>query len=74
MISGAGHDAMVFAQAGHPTLMLFVPSRGGISHSPDEFTDPEALAIGIRFASELLERFSEQPERLRSGVGAAGHR
>jgi len=37
MPSGAGHDAMCMARI-CPTGMLFVPSKGGMSHSPDEFT------------------------------------
>jgi hydantoinase/carbamoylase family amidase len=45
--SGAGHDAMVLAQ--HvPAAMLFVPSRAGISHSPEEFTPPEQCELGAR--------------------------
>jgi N-carbamoyl-L-amino-acid hydrolase len=39
MASGAGHDAMSMA-AITEAAMLFVPSRGGISHSPDEYTSP----------------------------------
>ncbi len=58
MASGAAHDTMVFARAGVPAMMLFVPSRGGVSHSPDEFTDPEALAAGCRFAAALIERLA----------------
>jgi len=54
MASGAGHDAMILAAAGIPSLMLFVPSRAGISHSPDEFTEPEQLAAGVQFANALL--------------------
>ena len=47
MPSGAGHDAMVLAH--HvPAAMLFVPSRGGISHSPDEHTPPELCDLGAR--------------------------
>jgi hydantoinase/carbamoylase family amidase len=47
MASGAGHDAMVLAH--HvPAAMLFVPSRGGISHSPEEFTPPEQCDTGAR--------------------------
>jgi allantoate deiminase len=47
MPSGAGHDAMVLAK--HvPAGMLFVPSRAGISHSPDEFTPPEQCELGAR--------------------------
>ena len=61
MASGAGHDAMIFAAAGIPSLMLFVPSRGGISHSPDEITPPKQLAAGIEFARELLARLAGVP-------------
>jgi N-carbamoyl-L-amino-acid hydrolase len=53
MASGAAHDAMVFARAGVPSVMLFVPSRGGVSHSPDEFTAEAELATGHRAALEL---------------------
>jgi acetylornithine deacetylase/succinyl-diaminopimelate desuccinylase-like protein len=31
-----------------PQAMLFVPSRGGVSHSPDEYTDPESCVAGAR--------------------------
>jgi allantoate deiminase len=58
MASGAGHDAMIFAGAGIPALMLFVPSKGGISHHPDELTSPKQLAGGIEFAHELLPRLT----------------
>jgi allantoate deiminase len=54
MLSGAAHDTMEFARAGVPSLMLFVPSRGGISHAPDEYTSPEHLWNGVRFASDLI--------------------
>ncbi|QGR00183.1 allantoate amidohydrolase [Paenibacillus psychroresistens] len=53
MISGAGHDSQIF-QALCPTVMLFVPSRDGISHSPLEYTSPEDLAVGILVLIELL--------------------
>ena len=45
MISGAGHDAQLMA-AMCPTAMIFVPSRDGISHSPDEYSSPEDLERG----------------------------
>jgi len=38
MPSAAGHDAVAMSYI-TPTAMLFVPSRGGISHSPLEWTD-----------------------------------
>lgn len=43
--SGAGHDAQIMAVLA-PMAMVFVPSRGGVSHSPDEATDPEDLVLG----------------------------
>ena len=45
MISGAGHDAQLMSGI-CPAAMIFVPSRQGISHSPQEFTPPEDLARG----------------------------
>jgi N-carbamoyl-L-amino-acid hydrolase len=45
MPSGAGHDAQMFAP-NCPTAMIFVPSVGGISHNPAEFTLPEHLQAG----------------------------
>ena len=45
MPSGAGHDAQEIARIA-PMGMIFVPSVGGISHSPREFTTPQAIANG----------------------------
>src|SRR5262245_58432825 len=59
--SGAGHDTMVFAQAGVATLMVFVPSRGGISHSPDEHTDDAELVTGAQYLAALTRRLAEHP-------------
>jgi len=50
MPSGAGHDAQHMATIA-PTGMIFVPSVGGISHSPKEFTTAADMANG---ASVLL--------------------
>ena len=47
MASGAGHDAMCMADIA-PEAMLFVPSVGGVSHSPDEYTRPEDCVNGAR--------------------------
>jgi len=46
MPSGAGHDAQDMAHIA-PTGMVFVPSVLGISHSPKEYTSPEAMANGV---------------------------
>ena len=53
MPSGAGHDAMVLAH--HvPAAMLFVPSRGGISHSPEEFTSEHHCELGARVLARAV--------------------
>lgn len=45
MPSGAGHDAQMMARIG-PMGMIFVPSIGGVSHSPKEATSWEDCANG----------------------------
>ncbi|HEX5435557.1 MAG TPA: M20 family metallo-hydrolase [Gemmatimonadaceae bacterium] len=45
MPSGAGHDAQNMAVLG-PAGMIFVPSVGGISHAPAEFTTPADVTNG----------------------------
>lgn len=46
LTSGAGHDAVQMARLG-PMGMLFVPSAGGRSHCPEEWTSPEHLEAGV---------------------------
>ena len=46
MPSGAGHDAMLFAER-IPTGMLFVPSIGGHSHDIVEDTTEADMALGL---------------------------
>ncbi|MGH7731846.1 MAG: hydantoinase/carbamoylase family amidase [Candidatus Eiseniibacteriota bacterium] len=58
MPSGAAHDTMIFAQTGIPALLVFVPSRAGVSHSPDEFTSEPELLAGVRFMDALCGRLA----------------
>ena len=59
MPSGAGHDAMVVGR--HvPAAMLFVPSRGGVSHSPDEHSTPEHVELGARVLTEALRAITTE--------------
>lgn len=51
--SGAGHDAQSLAPLA-PSAMIFVPSEGGISHSPDEYTSPEDCGNGAQVLADLL--------------------
>lgn len=53
MNSGAGHDAQLFARI-CPTTIIFVPSQGGISHSPIEFTSSKDLETGLEVLIQLL--------------------
>ena len=62
--SGAGHDAMVIGEF-TPSAMVFVPSRGGVSHSPDEFTEPRYCVDGGRV---LLRALLELDERMDSAT------
>ncbi|TRC95544.1 Zn-dependent hydrolase [Mesorhizobium sp. WSM4303] len=55
MTSGAGHDAQMMARMA-PAAMIFVPSAGGISHSPLEHTEDAELVAG---ANNLLDVASE---------------
>jgi hydantoinase/carbamoylase family amidase len=57
MASGAYHDAMVLG-ARVPIGMIFVPSRDGLSHHPDEFTDPAALDLGVKVLAGTLARLA----------------
>lgn len=53
MVSGAGHDAQLFAPV-CPTAMIFVPSRAGISHAPEEYSSPDELAAGLNLLTAVL--------------------
>jgi beta-ureidopropionase / N-carbamoyl-L-amino-acid hydrolase len=57
--SGASHDAASMAQLG-PMGMIFVPSAGGISHSPKELTSWEDCANG----ANVLRRAILEVDRL----------
>ena len=53
MPSGAGHDAMHFADL-IPTGMLFVPSRDGRSHDTAEDTDEADIALGLQVLADVV--------------------
>jgi N-carbamoyl-L-amino-acid hydrolase len=54
--SFAGHDANQIARIA-PIGMLFVPSRDGRSHCPEEWTDLADIALGTRALGEAVLRF-----------------
>jgi ureidoglycolate amidohydrolase len=59
MISRAYHDSLFMSRIA-PTGMLFIPCRGGVSHRPDEYASPEAIAQGTLVLAETLARLSSQ--------------
>lgn len=56
MASGAGHDAAFMSHIA-PMVMLFVPSKDGKSHCPEEWTDQAALGKGVAVLCAAVERF-----------------
>jgi hydantoinase/carbamoylase family amidase len=57
MASGAGHDAMNMAKI-CPTGMIFVPSRDGLSHHPDEYTSMEQFGVGAALLEEEMMKWA----------------
>ena len=53
MPSGAGHDAQDMARLA-PAGMIFIPSVGGISHSPKEFSRPQDITNGANVLLQAL--------------------
>lgn len=60
LASGAGHDAAFVARIA-PAAMIFVPSRGGISHAPEEWTDIEAIARAADVLALTLSTLDKRP-------------
>jgi hydantoinase/carbamoylase family amidase len=48
LASGAGHDAAQVAKVVEDTGMIFVPSRNGVSHAPQEWTDEQDILKGTQ--------------------------
>lgn len=55
MPSGAGHDAQIIGQ-GVEASMLFVPSRQGLSHCPQEHSEYTDLLRAVQVALELIRK------------------
>jgi beta-ureidopropionase / N-carbamoyl-L-amino-acid hydrolase len=61
MPSGAGHDAQEMAHLG-PIGMIFIPSVGGISHSPKEFSRPVDIENGANVLLETVLSLDRAPD------------
>lgn len=53
MVSRAYHDTLFMSRIA-PAAMLFIPCRGGVSHRPDEYAAPDAIAAGVLVLAEAL--------------------
>jgi len=58
MISRAYHDSLFMSRIA-PTAMLFIPCRGGVSHRPDEYASPQAIAQGSLVLAQTLALLAE---------------
>lgn len=61
MPSGAGHDSAVFANAGVPSVMIFVRNEHG-SHNPHEAMDLPDFFAGADVLAQALLNAAEMPE------------
>lgn len=59
MVSRAYHDSLFMSRIA-PTAMLFIPCRGGVSHRPDEYASPEAIANGVLALAEALSELTSR--------------
>lgn len=59
MPSGAGHDAAYIADIA-PAGMVFVPSRGGVSHAPEEWSDADDIARGADVMVTAVRRLDDE--------------
>jgi N-carbamoyl-L-amino-acid hydrolase len=57
MVSRAYHDCVFMARV-CPAAMIFVPSAGGISHRPDEYTSAPEIAQGAQALAGALRRLA----------------
>jgi N-carbamoyl-L-amino-acid hydrolase len=56
MPSGALHDAAEMARVGIPTVMMFVQSLRGLSHTNEEDTRPEDIEASVRALDRLAAK------------------
>lgn len=57
MPSGAGHDAMHWAEVA-PTGMIFIPCRDGLSHNPAEFAAMDDIVAGAEVLENVIKNIS----------------
>ena len=61
MLSGAGHDAMIMGSL-CDVAMVFVPSKDGRSHVPEEWTDYADLQKGVELVYRAIKELASSKE------------
>jgi ureidoglycolate amidohydrolase len=59
MVSRAYHDSNFIARIA-PIAMLFLPCRAGVSHRPDEYSTPEAIALGTKILALTMAKLANE--------------
>ncbi len=60
LVSGPLHDAAAVARAGVPTAMLFIRSRGGVSHSREENSDDTDVIAGVDALVKIVTELADE--------------
>jgi allantoate deiminase len=58
LVSGAGHDGVILSHLA-PIAMLFVRCRKGLSHHPDEYVEPDDIALALKALTTFIQDFHE---------------
>jgi N-carbamoyl-L-amino-acid hydrolase len=59
MVSRAYHDSSFMAKVA-PMAMIFIPCRAGVSHRPDEYATPEAMALGTEVLARVMAELASE--------------
>lgn len=57
MIGGGGHDSQNIARI-VPTIVLHIPCRNGVSHTPEEFAELEDIMRGIDVLTDAMAKLA----------------
>lgn len=57
LISRAYHDTLFMSKI-CPTAMIFIPSKNGYSHRPEEYSSPEEIEKGVRVLAKTMAALS----------------
>jgi len=60
MISGAGHDAHILSRC-YDAGMVFIPSKDGISHHPDEYSTDAQILSGTQVLLDTILTLVDHP-------------